>query len=115
MKELANSMKKIVIDIQDERDKLNDFSTLNIEITKLKAQQKSKNLSKSLSIIYGLQTCLDFDKALEIATNLFQLYEFCREQIIKGFTQKVDDGILKAIDIINQIMEGWEEIPSTEK
>ena len=115
MKELTNSMKKIVMDIQDERDKLNDFSTLNIDITKHKAQQKSKNLSKSLSIIYGLQTCLDFDKALEIATNLFQLYEFCREQIIKGFTQKTEDGIVKAIDIINQIMEGWEEIPSTEK
>ena len=68
-----------------------------------------------MSIIYGLQTCLDFDKALEIATNLFQLYEFCREQIIKGFTQKKEDGILKAIDIVSQIMEGWEKIPSLEK
>ena len=72
-------------------------------------------MSKSLSIIYGLQTCLDFDKALEIATNLFQLYEFCREQIIKGFSQKIEDGIVKAIDIINQIMEGWEEIPSLDR
>ena len=115
IKELVNSMKKVVIDIQDERDNLNSFAGLNKDSIKQKALKKSKNLSKSLSIIYGLQTCLDFDKALEIATNLFQLYEFCREQIIKGFSQKTEDGILKAIDIINKIMEGWEEIPSLEK
>ena len=115
IKELVNSMKKVVIDIQDERDNLSNFAGLNKVSIKQKALKKSKNLSKSLSIIYGLQTCLDFDKALEIATNLFQLYEYCREQIIKGFIQKIEDGIIKAIDIINQIMEGWEEIPSVEK
>ena len=112
MKELVNSMKKIVIDIQDERDNLNNFSSLNKESIKNKALKKSKNLSKSLSIIYGLQTCLDFDKAFDIASNLFQLYEYCKQEILKGFTRKIEDGILKAIDIIKQIMEGWQEIPS---
>jgi flagellar protein FliS len=112
MKELVNSMKKIVMDIQDEKDNLNSFSTLNKESIKNKALKKSKNLSKSLSIIYGLQTCLDFDKAFDIASNLFQLYEYCKQEILKGFTRKIEDGILKAIDIIKQIMEGWQEIPS---
>jgi len=32
-----------------------------------------------------------------------------------NFSQKIDDGIIKAIDVIKQIMEGWEEIPSLEK
>ena len=94
MKELVNSMQKIVLDIQDERKRKQD---------------------KSLSIIYGLQTSLDFDKALEIANNLFQLYEYCRYEIIRGFSQKIEDGIIKAIDVVNQIMEGWEEIPSDVK
>ena len=76
---------------------------------------KSKSISKSLSIIYGLQTCLDFDKATEIATNLFQLYEYCRHEIIKGFSQKNEEGIIRAIDIVKQIMEGWEVIPSSLK
>ena len=115
MKELMNSMKKIVIDIQDEREGLNNFSILNKETKKSQALKKSKNLSKSLSIIYGLQTCLDFDKALDIATNLFQLYEYCRQQIINGFSKRIEDGILKAINIIKEIMEGWEEIPSRDK
>ena len=115
MKELVNSMQKLVLDIQDDRaineDKINSYKEKDKKII----QKKSKNLSKSLSIIYGLQTSLDFDKALEIANNLFQLYEYCRQEIIKGFSQKIEDGIIKAIDIINQIMEGWEQIPSLER
>ena len=114
MKELINSMQKIVLDIQDERKRKQDQCIDHIFEEK-NARNKSKNLSKSLSIIFGLQTSLDFDKALEISNSLFQLYEFCRQEIIKGFTLKTDDGILKAIEVLIQIMEGWEEIPSDVK
>ncbi len=108
-------MQKIVLDIQDERKrKYNQFSVDKIFEEK-NIRHKSKNLTKSLSIIYGLQTSLDFDKALEIANNLFQIYEYCRHEIIRGFTQKIEDGIVKAIDVVKQIMEGWEEIPSLER
>ena len=115
MKELVNSMQKIVLDIQDERKRKQDQFSVDIDFKEKYARQKSKNFTKSLSIIYGLQTSLDFDKALEIANNLFQLYEYCRNEIIKGFSQKMEDGIIKAIDVVKQIMEGWEEIPSLEK
>ena len=115
MKELVKSMQKLILDIQDDRvRKADKFIADNAQDEK-NVQKKSKNLSKSLSIIYGLQISLDFDKALEIANNLFQLYEYCRQEIIKGFSQKIEDGIIKAIDIIKQIMEGWEEIPSIER
>ena len=115
MKELVNSMQKIVLDIQDERKRKQDQYLIDKVFEEKNARHKSKNLSKSLSIIYGLQTSLDFDKALEIASDLFQLYEYCRNEIIKGFTKKIEEGIIKAIDVINQILEGWEEIPSLEK
>ena len=115
MKELVNSMQKIVLDIQDERTRKKDQLQVNIDFEEKNAHNRSKNLSKSLSIIYGLQTSLDFDKAMEIANNLFQLYEYCRQEIIKGFSQKIEGGIVKAIEIIKQIMEGWEEIPSLNK
>jgi flagellar protein FliS len=115
MKELVNSMQKLVLDIQDDKARKADKFIADTGQNDKIIQKKSKNLSKSLSIIYGLQTSLDFDKALEIANNLFQLYEYCRQEIIKGFSQKIEDGIIKAIDIIKQIMEGWEEIPSFER
>ena len=101
--------------IQDDRVKKVDKYSVDKAVDEKLSLNKSKNLSKSLSIIYGLQTSLDFDKALEIANNLFQLYEYCRQEIIKGFSQKIENGIIKAIDIIKKIMEGWEEIPFLER
>ena len=115
MKELVNSMQKIVIDIQDERKRKQDQFSIDKALEEKNTHLKSKNLSKSLSIIYGLQTSLDFDKAMELANNLFQLYEYCRHEIIKGFSHKIEDGIMKAIDVVKQIMAGWEEIPSTKR
>ena len=115
MKELINSMQKIVLDIQDEKKRKLDRFMIDRAFEEKNTRNKSKNLSKSLSIIYGLQTSLDFDKALEISNNLFQLYEFCRYEVIRGFSNKIEDGIIKAIDVVKQIMEGWEEIPSLEK
>ena len=45
---------------------------------------KSNAFSKSLTAIYILQSSLDFEKGGEIATNLFNLYAFCKNGILKG-------------------------------
>jgi len=67
----------------------------------------SKNVTRSLTTIYSLQTSLDFDKGGKIATGLFQLYEYCRVQIISGFTKSVNDGIIKAKKALDQIISAW--------
>ena len=43
---------------------------------------KSKHFARSLTIIYGLQSSLDFEKGGPIAENLFQLYELARQKMI---------------------------------
>ena len=109
MHQIIISMEKIVIDITN---KHNQFDS-KIEVSKKDlALKKSKNVSRCLSIIYGLQTSLDFDNAPEISGNLFQLYEYCRQQTIKGFSQNDIDGILKAISAMKDILDGWKQIPS---
>ena len=118
MKELINSMQKIVLDIQSDKNrniKKETHNKLDITFDDNINKNKSRNLSRSLSIIYGLQTSLDFDKALDIANNLFQLYEYCRHEIIRGFSLKIENGIIKAIEVVMEILEGWNEIPSIEK
>ena len=109
---LANSMDKIVLDINEYKN--NEFDSKSISKKEL-ALKKSKNMSKSLSIIYGLQTCLDFDKAPEIAGNLFQLYEFARQKVISSLTTKDADGINQAIIVIREILDGWKKIPAEER
>ena len=71
------------------------------------ASFKSKHASKALTIIYSLQISLDFDKTPEIAKSLFQLYEFCRVQIINSLLRKTKSGLIKAIEALKEILEGW--------
>lgn len=105
MFQLSNSLEKVIIDIQE-----SDVLETNHNNSKKNALKKSRNMSRCLSIIFGLQTCLDFDKSPEIAGNLFQLYEFSRQQVIKGFTKKDATGVKQAIEVIREILGGWQSI-----
>ena len=74
------------------------------------SEVKSKHFARALSIIYALQTSLDFEKGESIATNLFQLYEFARQQLIADLTKGKADGTPKAIDSLQEIRDAWETI-----
>ena len=107
MFQLSNSLQKVVIDINEPRSDQAEHKYISKKEVALK---KSKNMSKCLTIIYGLQTSLDFDNAPDIAGNLFQLYEFVRQQVIKGFTNKDAGGVQQALEIIREILNGWKDI-----
>ena len=72
--------------------------------------KRDSNFSRACTAIYTLQTSLDFEKGGNLAIQLFQIYEFCRKQLIKAFTRKVVDGINKAINTLNQIINAWKEL-----
>ena len=76
----------------------------------VKSCQKSisKYVVKCLTTIYSLQTSLDFEKGGTIATNLFQLYEFCRTQVIDSFSSSDNKGLKKSYDALTQIISAWE-------
>ena len=71
---------------------------------------KSRSFSKSLMAIYILQSSLDFESGGEIAQNLYNIYEFCKNGIMKGFTQKNSKLIYDAIPPIEEILDGWKQI-----
>ena len=68
-----------------------------------KIQIRSKHFSRALVIIYTLQTSLDFEKGKTLAGKLFQIYEYCRTQLIKCFSKKIVEGANKAIEALNDI------------
>jgi len=71
---------------------------------------KSNAFSKSLTAIYILQSSLDFENGGEIAENLFNLYAFCKNGIMKGFTTKNSKLIYDSIPPIEEILDGWRQI-----
>ena len=105
MENLLNSMKSLQSTLQ---------ITKGSDIEKLSKKQlaafQSKNTSKALTIIYSLQVSLDFDKSPKIAQNLFQIYEYCRVQIINALLKKTKTGLVKAIEVLNDILDGWSNI-----
>jgi len=102
MENLLNSMKSLQSTLQITKG--SDVENLT---KKQLASFQSKNTSKALTIIYSLQVSLDFDKSPEIAQNLFQIYEYCRVQIINALLKKTKTGLVKAIEVLNDILEGW--------
>ena len=74
------------------------------------AELKSKHFARALTIIYALQSSLDFEKGENIATNLFQLYEFARQQLIADLSKGKADGTIKAIEALREIRDAWETI-----
>ena len=71
---------------------------------------RTKHFSRSLVIIYTLQTSLDFDKSENLAVKLFQIYEYCRQQMIKCFKDQVIEGVNKAINALNDIFVNKSEL-----
>jgi flagellar protein FliS len=73
-------------------------------------ETKSNSFAKSLTIIYSLQTSLDFEKGGEIANNLFRIYEYSRQQLIQDLKNDSPKGVKNAITIIQEISEAWDQI-----
>ena len=71
---------------------------------------KSQSFSKSLTAIYILQSSLNFDEGKEIAENLYRIYEFCKDGVMKGFTKKDSKFVYDAIPPIDEILDGWGQI-----
>jgi flagellar protein FliS len=71
---------------------------------------KSKHFARALTIIYALQSSLDFEKGESIATNLFQLYEFARQQMIADLGKGIAEGTPKAMDALSEIRDAWQAI-----
>jgi len=71
---------------------------------------KSKHFARALTIIYALQSSLDFEKGGSVATNLFQLYEFARQQLIADLGKGIAEGTPKAMQALSEIRDAWQAI-----
>ena len=82
----------------------------NIDVSKADLDLRSKHFSKALTIIYSLQSSLDFEKGGEIAENLFQTYEFARQMIIGSIKDMDPVGPTRALALLADIREAWAQM-----
>ena len=82
----------------------------NIDVSKADLDLRSKYFSRALTIIYSLQSSLDFEKGGEIAENLFQTYEFARQMIIGSIKDMDAVGPTRALALLADIREAWAQM-----
>ena len=74
-------------------------------------EQKDAFFEKSLTSIYFLQKCLDFEAGGELAKNLFRVYEFTRQAVLDFvLREKGSENMDKSIEYVTLIHEGWNGI-----
>ena len=109
LKQLEKNIDLLMCEI----DKKKAFQISRHKSSLLQVQKTiSKYMARSLSSIYALQTSLNFEKGGKIATNLFQLYEYCRAQIINAFCINDYTNLKKAREALDQIIIAWDTMCS---
>ena len=73
-------------------------------------RKKSNSFSRALTIIYTLQSSIDYEKDLNIAKNLFQIYEFTRIALINEFKSCHVEKSLLAVSALEEIRDTWRHI-----
>ena len=79
------------------------------DVVKDKSTEARKNnqFTRSLTMLYGLQSCLNFEEGGEVAENLFRLYEYARVQLLNTSQTGQTDGTQVAISALAEIREAW--------
>lgn len=78
-----------------------------IDKDKSNGARKNNHLTRSLTILYGLQSCLNFDEGGEVAENLFRLYEYARVQLLDTSQTGQTGGTQVAISALAEIRDAW--------
>ena len=72
--------------------------------------ERSEHFSRALTILYGLQSSLNFEAGGEIANNLFRLYEYSRQQLLNTTQTENSKGLNAAIESLDVIRDAWHQL-----
>ena len=83
-------------------------TSISIELDDLAARSASS--SKALSILYVLNSSLDFEKGGEVAISLEQLYGWSRRQLIEAIKENSRERLANIRTSIADIADAWASI-----
>ena len=79
------------------------------------ARSQERNLpdehfNRCFTAIYILQSSLDFEKGGELSYRLFEVYEYCRIQVLNAFKRDENSDLEQARMAVEGIKSAWIEI-----
>lgn len=80
-----------------------------------KFAEKGRLITKSIDIIEGLRTVLDFDKGGEISANLNDLYEYMKHRLTIANLKNDTDGPSEVMRLLNELRSSWATLDERER
>lgn len=91
-----------------------EYLTRSLAILSQKPSHDSEiyktHTARALTSIYVLQSSLDFDRGGAVANNLFQLYEYSRQQVLKHMRKDDSANVEQAHFAMREILDAWQQI-----
>ena len=72
---------------------------------------RSKQNSRSITIINGMRECLDMETGGDLANNLFSLYQYMTKELFKASFKNDADTVQNIQTMLKDIRGSWEKIP----
>ena len=110
MEVIQQDSNSILIKCFDELIKSVKIFQTNIVPNKENFRKKSSSFSRALTILYTLQSSINFEKDLSIAKSLFQIYEYTRVTLIEEFKSCKVNKSINALTALTEIRDSWKSI-----
>ena len=72
---------------------------------------RSKQNTRSITIINGMRECLDMQAGGELANNLYALYQHMAQELFRASVKNDSDTIQNIQTMLKDIRGSWEKIP----
>ena len=76
-----------------------------------KFELRSKQSTRSISVINGMRECLDMETGGDLANNLYSLYSYMAKELFKASFKNDADTVQNIQTMLKDIRESWEKIP----
>ena len=71
---------------------------------------RSKQSTRSISIINGMRECLDMETGGDLANNLYSLYSYMTKELFRASFKNDADTVQNIQTMLKDIRESWEKI-----
>jgi len=73
-------------------------------------EKQNKNLQQAQKIVRELTSCLDMNAGGEIARNLFSLYGYVHNELVRANMGDEHEPVDRCIRILSELRESWMEL-----
>lgn len=72
--------------------------------------KQNDQLQRAQNVIMELMSCLDMEKGGEVAKNLFAIYTYVLNELIKANVEDSPDGVERCIRVMSELRDSWTQL-----